>query len=128
MKCLAPAVMIFALATLVQSQDKLPGPDEFIAVDSMPQMIENVPPVYPDAVKKARIEGDVMIKALVDTNGSVVKVIVGKTSGNESLDSAAVQATYKNKFTPAKQGGKPVAVWVAYKVKFDLGDKTDEES
>ena len=39
----------------------------------------------------------------------------------------AVEAAYKNKFSPAKQGENPVAVWISYNVNFRLEDKADKE-
>ena len=57
---------------------------------------------------------------LVDEDGNVMKAMVGKSSGTESLDGAAVEASYKNKFKPGIQNGRPVKVWVTYKVDFTL--------
>ena len=86
-------------------------------------MVYQSAPVYPEEAKKAGITGNVWIKALVDKEGTVRKVQVHKTSGNDLLDKAAMAAAYKNKFTPAMQDNKPVAVWITYKVTFALEDK-----
>ena len=102
------------------TKEALPLPDEFVKVDEYPTMIHQETPVYPPKMKKAGVEGMVWVQALVDTTGTVIKVQVGKTSGTEELDVAAAQAAWKNKFTPAKRDGKPVAVWIAYNVEFTL--------
>jgi TonB family protein len=46
--------------------------------------------------------------------------MVGKSSGTESLDEAAVEAAYKCKFKPGIQNNRPIKVWVTYKVDFIL--------
>jgi len=50
----------------------------------------------------------------------VLKAQIGKSSGTESLDEAAIEAAYKNKFKPGIQNGRPIKVWVTYKVDFIL--------
>ena len=56
----------------------------------------------------------------MDEEGAVRQAIVGKTSGVNSLDEAAVKAAYKCKFKPGIQNNRPVKVWVTYKVEFEL--------
>jgi len=112
---------IFIFAGMAAA-DNSPASDEFVKVEKMPEMVKSPPPVYPEAEKKAGTEGKVIIKALVDKTGKVVEVEVAKTSGYEALDKAAVEAAYQNEFKPAMQDGKPVAIWVAYKVNFKLDD------
>jgi protein TonB len=98
----------------------LPPPDEFVPVEIYPEMIFQQTPDYPRLAKQAGITGVVWVKALVDKDGNVRDAIVGKSSGTASLDEAAVQAAFKNKFKPGIQNGRPVAVWVTYKVEFEL--------
>ena len=107
-----------------QSPDEvMPGPDDFIAVETQPEMIHMESPVYPETVKKDGITGEVWIKSLVDKEGIVQKAIVGKSSGTPELDEAALKAAHKCKFHPAMQDSRPVAVWVNYKVEFTLDEK-----
>ena len=128
MKKLSILVMaiIFIFAGMTAA-DKLPASDDFVKVEKMPEMVKSTQPVYPEAEKKAGTEGDVVIKALVDKTGKVVEVEVAKTSGHEALDKAAVEAAYQNEFKPAMQDGKPVAIWVAYKVAFKLDDDKEKD-
>ena len=101
---------------------KPPVLDDFVPVETMPEMIYRERPKYPGLAKKAKAEGTVWVKALVDTTGKISEVQVGKSSGHELLNEAAVAAAYKCKFKPATQKGKPVAVWITYKVEFTLDD------
>jgi len=106
----------------IKDEDYLPSPNEFVPVEIMPEMIHQETPEYPRLAKQAGITGVVWVKALVDKEGNVRKAMVGKSSGTASLDDAAVKAAYKNKFKPGIQNGRPVNVWVTYKVIFELND------
>lgn len=104
----------------IDEDDYLPSPEQFVAVEIYPEMIYKKKPEYPRFAKSAQIEGDVWVQALVDKEGNVIKAQVGKSSGTPTLDEAAVEAAYDNKFKPGIQNGRPVACWVTYKVEFSL--------
>lgn len=101
--------------------DILPQPDEFVAFDEEPQLLVAPEPVYPEMAKKAGVTGTVWIKVLVDTDGNVRDAIIVKESGvNAGFEEAALDAAWDRKYRPAMQNNQPVAVWVAYKVRFTL--------
>jgi protein TonB len=106
----------------ISDDEYLPPPDEFVPVEKQPEMILQTQPVYPQIAKSAGLTGTVWVKALVDKDGNVRQAMVGKSSGSAALDDEAVKAAYKNKFTPGVQNGRPVAVWVTYRVDFKLTD------
>lgn len=106
----------------ISEDEYLPPPDEFVAVEIQPEMIFQQQPEYPRLAKTAGLTGTVWVKALVDKDGNVRQAMVGKSSGTQSLDEEAVKAAYKNKFKPGIQNGRPVAVWVTYRVDFKLTD------
>ncbi|MFZ1684861.1 MAG: TonB family protein [Candidatus Zixiibacteriota bacterium] len=106
----------------INEDDYLPPPDEFVPVEVQPEMIYQEKPEYPRIAKQAGLTGTVWVKALVDKDGNVRQAMVGKTCGTQALDDAAVAAAYKNKFKPAIQNGRPVAIWVTYKMEFKLND------
>lgn len=97
-----------------------PEPDSFVVVDEQPQMVFMSQPEYPSLARKAGLEGDVWVKALVDRDGKVQKVIVSRSSDIVSLDEAAVESARKCRYRPAIRGGQPVAIWVTYKIEFSL--------
>ncbi len=76
-------------------------------------------PEYPDFARRAGIEGRVIVKAWVDPTGSVRDVQLLRGT-HELLDEAAVAAVRRWTFTPAKQNGRPVSVWVSIPVTFRL--------
>jgi len=82
----------------------------------------NPEPKYTDFARSAGLEGSVTIRAEVFGDGSVGAVAVVKSlqSGEGGLDEQAVQAVSKWRFIPAKNQGKPVAVWVVFDIEFKL--------
>ncbi len=96
--------------------------DRFQIYEDPPVAIRRVQPEYSDFAKKAGIEGKVWLEVEVFTDGSVgaVNVVKSLMSGPGGLDEAAVTAVRKWEFSPAKSGGKPVAVWVTFDVTFNL--------
>ncbi len=111
-----------------ESEGDWPSPNDSVVVDVLPEMIFTDAPVYPEEAKKAGITGDVWVKALVDKDGAVRKVLVHKSSGNEQLDKAAAKAATGNKFKPAVKDGRPVPVWISYKISFVLDDEDSGKS
>ena len=95
-----------------------PSPDDFVAVEEMPVLIQIPAPVYPDMARQAEVEGTVMVRALVGKDGKVKNAFV--TESVPMLDDAAVSAAMKAVFKPALQQHKPVAVWVQIPMRFTL--------
>ena len=98
-----------------------PAPDSFVACEMMPEMIYEHLPDYPHLAQTVGWEAEVWIKALVDKNGNVCDAMVLKSSGSKAgFDDEALKAAYKCKYKPGIQNGRPVPVWVSYKVEFIL--------
>jgi len=95
-----------------------PSPDDFVAVEEMPVLIQIPAPAYPDMARQAEVEGTVMVRALVGKDGKVQNAFV--TDGVPMLNDAAVAAAKKAIFKPALQQHKPVAVWVQIPMRFSL--------
>jgi len=76
-------------------------------------------PQYTEIARKARIQGVVIVEAIIDKEGNVtnVKILKGLPMG---LDTAAADAVKKWRFKPATLNGKPVAVIYNLTVNFRL--------
>ena len=98
--------------------DGNPSPDEFVAVEEMPVLIQIPAPVYPEMARSAEVEATVLIRALVGKDGKVADAIV--TEGHPMLNDAAIAAAKKATFKPALQQHRPVAVWVQIPMRFSL--------
>ncbi|MCC6650059.1 MAG: energy transducer TonB [Candidatus Eisenbacteria bacterium] len=106
------------LAMAAGGGEVLPKFGEYVQVDSLPVPLTRVQPEYPAEARKAGTQGTVLVQALVGRDGQVKDMrLVTRVEG---LDAAALMAVRQWKFRPAIFGGKPVAVWVAVPVKFEL--------
>jgi len=92
---------------------------EFVPYDTPPEPEYWFKPKYPDIARQAGIEGMVVLKLLVDTDGAVLDVQLLK-SLHPALDQSAMTAAKQWRFRPAKQRDKPVRVWVSFPVNFIL--------
>jgi protein TonB len=89
-------------------------------VEVKPQPINIPKPSYPDLARQAGVEGNVVVKALVDVDGTIIDAEILKSSGNTSLDQAALAAARDSRFSAAKQRDQFVRVWVSIPFKFSL--------
>ena len=87
-----------------------------------PKIIRTATPEYPETARKAGIEGDVLVRALVDTLGMVTDVEIAGSSDHKLLDDAALAATRDCRYRPALNQGTPHAAWVVRTVEFRLDD------
>ena len=106
---------------IVQQQNY--SEEETSLLDSEPQIIAKKNPIYPEDAVKNKIEGDVTVKFLVTTEGSVIKTLVEQSSGSSILDSATVAYTQTLKYIPAYFKDKPRDVWILMKFKYFITNK-----
>jgi TonB family protein len=83
-----------------------------------PKLLTKVNPVYPEAARKAGIQGVVLVEAKIDEKGDVVAVKVVKSI--PELDQAAIDAVKQWKYEPVLIEGKPVGVVFTVTIKFAL--------
>jgi len=85
------------------------------------RVVSRSAPAYPARARWAGIEGKVMILVAVSTSGRVSGALISSSSGNASLDAAALKAARHYRFTPAKNGvGQAVATQVKIPFSFRL--------
>jgi protein TonB len=83
-----------------------------------PVKIHNVAPVYPAIAQYARVEGTVVIQAIISTDGAVQEAHV--VSGKPLLNEAALSAVKQWRYTPTTLNKQPVAVIMTVTVEFRL--------
>ena len=83
-----------------------------------PRAIYNPPPEYPSVAKTARIQGVVVISAVLDERGNVVQMKV--VSGPFLLYQAALDAVSRWRYQPTFLNGDPVSVEMNIFVTFQL--------
>ena len=88
-------------------------------VDVAPVVLSELKPPYPEAARRAGVEGDVRLRLWLDEKGNVERAELQKKVGY-GLDEAAQEAIMRFKFKPAMKGGKPVATYIIYNFRFYL--------
>jgi protein TonB len=85
-----------------------------------PAMILSQPqPAYPPLARNVKIQGDVILHAIIDREGRVAELEV--VSGHPMLARAALDAVRMWRYQPTLLNGEPVEVETTIKVSFVLG-------
>ncbi len=79
-------------------------------------LIRKVEPAYPEAARRANLQGTVVLDAIIAADGTVVNL--HPISGDESLTSAAMDAARWWRFRPYRVQGEPAAVETSLTVEF----------
>jgi TonB family protein len=88
-------------------------------VEQLPVPIETVMPGLP-LDPRGPSDGTVLVRALVNAQGTVESVRVERSDLDPLITDAALEAVRKWRFKPAFSNGKPVACWVVVPVRFTL--------
>ena len=96
----------------------------FMVVEEMPEIIGGMQRLYslleyPDIARQAGLEGQVIVRVVVGTDGVPSMPEVVRSAG-EVLDMAAVAAVMQLRFKPGRQRGRPVRVRMALPIRFKL--------
>ena len=86
-----------------------------------PRLVSLVEPVYPPLLRRAKVEGDVVIRAVIDTQGNVVDAHA--VSGNDLLVPAAMDALRQWKYEPTLLDGQVLPVLLTVTISFRVGKK-----
>ena len=90
---------------------------------SMPVIIQEskIKPEYPELARQARLDGRVILQAIVLKNGTVDEIeVLSCTHPGLGFEEAANAAVSQWRYEPAKQGDKPVDVYFTVVVEFAL--------
>ena len=94
------------------------GPVRLGDLPVAPTKIADARPIYPEIARSARVEGTVVIEAMLDTAGRVTQSRVVKSV--PLLDQAALDAVRQWRYTPSVYAGRPVAVLMTITIRFTL--------
>jgi periplasmic protein TonB len=82
-----------------------------------------VRPVYPDAARRAGIQGTTLLRIHIEVDGRVGDVTVARSAGHQALDEAAAEAVRRWRFEPALSSAGPVSMWAVVPVEFRISDR-----
>ena len=82
-------------------------------------IVHQVLPIYPDLARKAHIQGNVQLQAIITREGTIAELTV--ISGHPMLAPAALDAVRQWRFRPYMLNGQAVPVETTITVNFHLG-------
>ena len=102
--------------------NSLPKEEEFLALEDEPviemnELYGNLQ--YPEVLRKAGVEGRVVVSILIDEKGRILKTNV-KSSTNPYFEKAAIEALTKATCKPGIQNGNAVKSWLMIPIVFKL--------
>lgn len=116
----APAGYGTVLAWIADIPVRMPGEPPRIASEvTGGQITHQVTPVYPQQARTQRIQGAVVLEAMIKEDGTVAHVTV-LSGGPSSLVNAARQAVQQWRYTPLELNGKPMPMRKEITIKFTL--------
>ncbi|MEW5916559.1 MAG: energy transducer TonB [Gemmatimonadota bacterium] len=108
----------FAVLVIFGACAPAPAGNEY---DSLPLLTSDAVPFrYPLELYQQRVQGDVTLRLHVDSSGVVVpeSLRIVESSGQPSLDTAAMAGATALQFRPARLRGRAVPLTVLFPVKF----------
>ncbi len=84
-------------------------------------LVHRVQPAYPTTAKLDKIQGKVLLRAVINTEGEVTEV--DPISGPSELIVAAVEAVKQWQYRPYRSQGQPVEVETTIQINFLLADR-----
>ncbi|MFZ0860657.1 MAG: energy transducer TonB [Candidatus Sulfotelmatobacter sp.] len=81
-------------------------------------LIQRIEPTYPPLARSARVQGDVVLSAIIDTNGHITNLQL--VSGHPMLVPSAIAAVKQWRYKPYLLNGQPVEVETTITVIFTL--------
>ena len=97
-----------------------PAPAKVELPSASADYLHNPRPAYPPLSRRLREEGKVMLRVLIETDGSATKAEIRSSSGYERLDQAALQTVLRWRYVPARRNGVPEAMWFNIPINFVL--------
>lgn len=84
-----------------------------------PVLVRRIEPIYPEGARKARLEGDVVLEAIITSRGEIEEVRIVKSAG-PLFDASATAAVSSWKYRPATLNGRAVRVLLTVTISFRL--------
>ncbi len=88
--------------------------------DQSPVAVHRVKPNYPPAAKRTGKEATVIVRAVIDAQGKVVRAVVLPGKETQHFREETLEAVQRWRFAPGKVGGKPVMCVVEFPVDFSI--------
>ncbi len=82
-----------------------------------PVLVTRVDPRFPEAARRLNLSGEVVLRIVVEANGTVGRIEV-VSPGPAGMTEAAGDAVRRWTYRPGRVAGQPVAVWKVVRIRF----------
>ena len=86
-------------------------------LDQAPTLVSSVPPVYPAALRRAKVEGTVVLVFVLSEEGRVEDPRV-ESSSHPEFENPAVSAVKRWRFQPGEKNGEAVRTYMRLPIRF----------
>jgi periplasmic protein TonB len=86
-------------------------------LDRPPALIASVPPTYPAELRRARIEGTVVLVFVLSESGRVEDLRI-ESSSRPEFEPPALEAVRRWRFKPGEKNGEPVRTYMRLPIRF----------
>lgn len=91
-------------------------------VDQPPQKMKTPPPAYPYWARRSDAQGSVELRFLVSKQGTVGRIEIIRSTGNQRFINTATKTVKKWLFKPTTFNGRAVNVWCNQIIQFKMDD------
>lgn len=84
-----------------------------------PRIMKRIDPDYPESARKDGVEGSVIVKLVVDKDGSPRNICIERGL-RDDVDQSSARAVAQWRFSPATKDGEPVAIWINAETSFHM--------
>jgi protein TonB len=116
----APPATALPVAAPAPVRAAAPAPAEPALVQAQADRRDCPPAPHPVALRERGIEGEVLLRVRVGTDGRAAEVRLQQPSGWRLFDQAALAQAQACRFLPARRGAQAEESWVEFPVRFSL--------
>jgi len=84
-----------------------------------PQPISQTEPIYPAELKRAKVDGEVVVEFVIRPDGTTERIRI-RSSSNVGFEENTIRAVRKWRFKPGERDGKPVKSRVFLRIPFSV--------
>lgn len=98
-----------------------PQPPPIVLPSSTAAYLDNPPPRYPAVSFRLGEQGEVIVRVLIEIDGTASQAQIAVSSGFSRLDQAALRTARGWRYVPGRQAGVPQAMWFDVPIRFVIG-------
>lgn len=116
----APPIFVPVAPVAVAAPAAPPAPPKVELPSSDADYLQNPKPPYPPISKRLGEQGKVVIRVLINVNGTADKGEIKRSSGFDRLDQTALNTVLRWRYVPGKRAGVAETMWFDVPINFVL--------